>query len=107
MHYQKDIEKLDRKNSYAKPCHKQLKDGKYSNNVQNCDHSDLFGSNVNHEQDNLHDSRTHNENNVTCHLPLLYITQTTILTNHCCVHVAIKLIYQDHNVSSSKNQSTT
>ena len=24
-----------------------------------------------------------------------------------CVHVAIKLIYQDHNVSSSKNQSTT
>ena len=23
-----------------------------------------------------------------------------------CVHVAIKLIYQDHNVSYSKNQST-
>ena len=55
----------------CKPCHKQLKDGKYSNNVQNCDHSDLFGSNVNHEQgsqDNLHDSRTYNENNVTCEM---------------------------------------
>ena len=69
-----------------------MKDGKYSNNVQNCDHTDLFGSNVNHEQgsqDNLHDSRTHNENNVTCDLPSLYMTQTTILTNYClctCYH---------------------
>ena len=35
------------------------------------------------------------------------MTQTTILTNYCLIHVAIKLIYQDHNVSSSKNQSTT
>ena len=49
MHYQKDREKLDRKNSYAN-CHKQLKDGKDSNNVKNCDNSDLFGSNLNHEQ---------------------------------------------------------
>ena len=34
----------------CKPRHKQLKDGKYSNNVQNCDNSDLFGSDINHEQ---------------------------------------------------------
>ena len=52
----------------------------------------MFGSNVNHEQgsqDNLHDSRTHNENNVTCDLPSLYMSQTTIMTNHClctCCH---------------------
>ena len=26
----------------CKPCHKQLKDGKYSNNVQNCGSSDLL-----------------------------------------------------------------
>ena len=46
---------------------------KYSNNVQNCDHFDLFGSIVNHEQGsqvNQHESRTHNENNVTCDFPL-------------------------------------
>ena len=35
----------------CKPCHKELKDGKYSKNVQNCPNSDMFGSNVNHEQD--------------------------------------------------------
>ena len=28
---------------------KSFQDGKYSNNVQNCDNSDLFGSNLNHE----------------------------------------------------------
>ena len=53
---------------------------------KNYDHSDLFGSNVNHEpqcQDKIHDSRTHNENNVTWNLPSLYMTQTTILTNYC------------------------
>ena len=83
---------IRQKEFICKPCHKQLKDGKYSSNVQNCDHSDLFGSNVNHEQcsqDNIHDSRTHNENNVTCDLPSLYMTQTTILTNYClctCCH---------------------
>ena len=83
---------IRQKEFICKPCHKQLKDGKYSNNVQNCDHSDLFGSNVNHEQgsqDNLHESRTHNENNVTCDFPSLNMTQTTILTNYClctCCH---------------------
>ena len=83
---------IRQKEFICKPCHKQLKDGKYSSNVQNCDHSDLFQSNVNyeqHSQDNLHDSRTHNENNVTYDLPSLYMTQTTILTNYClctCCH---------------------
>ena len=83
---------IRQKEFICKPCHQQLKDGKYSSNVQNCDHSDLFGSHVNHEQcseDNIHDSRTHNENNVTCDLPSLYMTQTTILTNYClctCCH---------------------
>ena len=52
----------------------------------------MFGSNVNHEQgsqDNLHESRTHNENNVTCDFPSLNMIQTTILTNYClctCCH---------------------
>ena len=69
-----------------------MKDGKYSNNVQNCDNSDLFGSHLNHEEgsgDNVHESRTHNENNMTCDFPSLYITQTTTLTNYClcaCCH---------------------
>ena len=52
----------------CKSYHKQLKDGKYSNNVQHCDNSDLIVSNLNHEQDsqdNVHESRAHNENNMT------------------------------------------
>ena len=86
---------IRQKEFICKPCHKQLKDGKYSKNVQNCDHSDLFGSNVNHEQgsqDILHDSRTPHENNVTYDLPSLYMTQTMILTNHClstCCHKTV------------------
>ena len=40
---------IRQKEFICKPCHKQLKDGKYSNNVQNCDNSDMFGSNLNHE----------------------------------------------------------
>ena len=50
MHYQKDREKLDRKNSYANHVINNLKDDKYSNNVQNHGNSDLFGSNLTHEQ---------------------------------------------------------
>ena len=71
-----------------------MKDGKYSNNVQNCDNSDLFGSNLNHEQDDqdkVHGSRTHNENNMTCDFPSHYTTQSTTLTNYClctCCHKA-------------------
>ena len=59
---------------------------------KHCDNSDLFGSNLNHEQgsqDNAHESRTHNKNNITCDFPSLYMTQTTILTNYClckCCH---------------------
>ena len=67
MHYQNDIEKLQ-KEFICKLCHKELKDAKYSKNVQNCTNSDMFGSNVNHRQDsqvNVQESRTHNENNIT------------------------------------------
>ena len=83
---------IKQKESICKPCHKQLKDGKHSNNVQNCGNYDLFGSNVNHEQDDqdtVHGSRTHNENNMTCHFPSQYMTQNTTLTNYCmciCCH---------------------
>ena len=51
----------------------------------------MFGSHLKHEegsQDNVHESRTHNENNMTCDFPSLYMTQTTPLTNYylctCC-----------------------
>ena len=107
MHYQKDRE-IRQKEFICKPCHKQLTDVKYNNNVQNCGNSDLFGSNLNHEegsQDNVHESRTHIENNMTFDFPSLNMTQTTTLTISVWVHAAIKLIYQDHNVSSSKKQS--
>ena len=83
---------MRQKEFICKPCHKQLKDGKYSNNVQNCDNSDLFGSHLNHaegSQDNVHESKIHNENNMTCDFPSLYMTQTTTLTNYClctCFH---------------------
>ena len=42
---------IRQKEFICKPCHKQLKDGKYSNNFQHNAYSDLFGSNLNHEQD--------------------------------------------------------
>ena len=69
----------------------------------------MFGSNVNHEQDSQDDvqeSRTHNEINITCDLPANYTTKGTTLTNYCLCTCCHKLMYQDHNVSSSKNQST-
>ena len=77
---------IRQKEFICKPCHTQLKDGKYSNNVQNCLNSDMFGSNVNHEQDsqdNVHESRTHNENTITCDFPSNYTTQAITLTNYC------------------------
>ena len=86
---------IRQKEFICKPCHKQLKDAKYSNNVQNCSNSDMFGSNVNHEQDsqdNVHESRTHNENNITCDFLSNYTTQSTHGQITACVHVAIKLI---------------
>ena len=64
----KQCREIRQKEFICKPCHKELKDGKYNKNVQNCPHSDMFGSNVNHDQDsqeNVQKSRTHNENNIT------------------------------------------
>ena len=83
---------IRQKEFVCKPWYKQLKDGKCSNNVQNCLNSDVFGSNVNHEQDsqdNVHGSRTHNENNMMCDFPSNYTTQSITLTNYClctCCH---------------------
>ena len=83
---------IRQKEFICKPCHKELKDGKYSKNVQNCPNSDMFGSNVNldqHSQDNVQESRTHNENNITCGFPANYTAQSTTLTNYClciCCH---------------------
>ena len=74
----------------CKLCHKELKDGKYSNNVQNCLNSDMFGYNVNHQQDSQHnvqESITHNGNNITCDFPANYTTQSTTLTNYCPVYM--------------------
>ena len=45
----KRCREIRQKKFICKPCHKQLKDGTYSNNVQNCSNSDLFGSNFTHE----------------------------------------------------------
>ena len=83
---------IRRKEFICKPCHKELKDGKYSKNVENCPNSDMFGYKVNHEQDsqdNVQESRTHNENNITCDFLTNYTTQSTTLTNYClctCCH---------------------
>ena len=71
-----------------------MKGGKYSSNVRNHLNSDMFGSNVNHEQDsqdNVHESRTHNENKLTCDFPSNYTVQSSMLTNDS-VHVAMKMI---------------
>ena len=56
------------------------------------DNSDLFGSNLTHEQndqDTVHGSRTHNESNMTCDFPTQYMTQSMTMTNYClctCCH---------------------
>ena len=83
---------IAQKEFMCKPCNKQLKDGKYSNNFQNCMSSDLCGSSLNHEQDDkdkVHGSRTHNESNMMCDSPSHYMTQSTTFTNYCpctCCH---------------------
>ena len=91
MHYQNDIKKLDRRNFICKSCHKELNNGKYSKNVQNCSNSDMFGSNVNDDQNsqhNVHEKRIHNENNIISDFPANDTTQSTTLTNYylstCC-----------------------
>ena len=83
---------IRQKEFICKPCHKELKDGKYSKNVQNCPNSDMFGSNKNHDQDsqgNVQESRIDDVNNITCDFPTSYTTQSTPLTNYClctCCH---------------------
>ena len=83
---------IRQKEFICKPCHKELKDGKYSKNVQNCPNSDMFGSNVNHDQDSqdsVQESSTDDENNITCDFHTSYTTQSTTLTNYClctCCH---------------------
>ena len=48
---------IRQKKFICKPCHKQLKDGKYSTPYLNYEQDD---------QDKVHGSSTHNENNMTC-----------------------------------------
>ena len=70
----------------CKSCHKELKDGKYSKNVQNCPNSDMFGSNVNDDQNSKHnvqEKRIHNKNNIISDSPANYTSQSTTLTNYC------------------------
>ena len=78
-------QEIRQKGFICKPCYKELKDGKYSKNVQNCPNSDKLGSNVNHyqdSQDNVQEHRTHNENNITYDFSTQYTTQSTTLTNY-------------------------
>ena len=63
---------MRQKEFICKPCHKELKDDKYSKNVQNCPNSDMFGSNVNDDQNSQHnvqENRIYNENNIICDFP--------------------------------------
>ena len=88
----KRYREIRQKEFICKPCHKQLKDDTYNNNVQNCGNSDLFGSQFTHEQndqDTIYRSRTDKESNMTCDFPAQYMTQSTTLTNYClctCCH---------------------
>ena len=83
---------IRQKEFICKSCHKELKDGKYSKNVQNCPNSDMFGSNVNDDQNNQHnvqEKRIHHENNIISDFPANYTSQSTTLTNYClctCCH---------------------
>ena len=76
----------------CKPCHRELKDGNYTNNIQNCPNSDMFGSDINHDQDtqdNIEQSTTHSTNNITCDVRVNTTFQSTICTNYClctCCH---------------------
>ena len=88
----KQYGEIRQKEFICKPCHTELKDGKYSKNVQNCPNSDMFGSIVNHDQhsqDNVEESRTHPANNITCEFRGNDTTQPTTFTNYClctCCH---------------------
>ena len=88
----KQYREIWQKEYICKPCHKELKDDKYSKNVKNCTNSDMFGSDVNHDQhsqDKVQESTSHPANNTTCDFPTNDTTQTTKLTNYCqctCCH---------------------
>ena len=85
-------QEIRQKEFICKLCYKELKDGKYSKNVQNCPNSDMFGFNVNDDQDSQHnikENRIHNENNIISDFLANYTTQSTTLTNYClckCCH---------------------
>ena len=58
---------IRQKDFICKTCHKELKDGNYTNNIQNCPNYDKFGSDRNHDQhtqDNVEQSRIHATNNI-------------------------------------------
>ena len=72
-----------------------MKDGTYSKNVQNCLNSDMFGSNVNHDQDsqdNVQESRACNVNNITCDFPCKLYNLEYYIDKLWSVYM---LIYQD------------
>ena len=105
----KQYQEIRQKEFMFKSCHKELNDGKYGKNVQNCPNSDMFGSNVNDDQNNQHNvpqKSIHNENNIIFDFPANYTSHSTTMTNYYLCTCCHKLIYQDHNLSYSKNQST-
>ena len=56
----------------------------------NCPNSDMFGSQVNHDQhsqDSIQESRTHNANNITCDFPTNYTTHSTTLIELLSVYM--------------------
>ena len=87
---------IRQKEFICKPCHKQLKDCKYSNNFQNCLNSDMFGSSVNHEQDdqdNVHGSRTHNDNNMLVRCMYIEHGRSCVPFKQSSVKLLIKSLY--------------
>ena len=85
-------QEIRQKEFICKSCHKELKYGEYSRNVQNCPNSVMFGSNVHDDQnnqDNVQEKRIYYENNIMSDFPANYTFQSTTLTNYCsctCCH---------------------
>ena len=88
----KQYQEIRQKEFICKSCHKELKDGKYSKNVQNYPNSDMLGPNVNDDQNsqhNIQENRIHHENNIISDFPANYTSQSTTLTSYClytCCH---------------------
>ena len=88
----KQYREIRQKEFICKSCHKELKDGKYSKNVQNYPNSDMFGANVNiyqNKQDNVQEKRIHYEKNIISDCLANYTSQSTTLRNYClcaCCH---------------------